>query len=562
MLSIALVALAGTIVAPALGPAGAGPSSGPTSPGGRSYIEGVLGYGTNASPFGARTAADRILVALLFRGLVRLGPGASIVPDLAERWEVDSTGAHWTFHLRPDAVWQDGSPITSEDVRFTIAALSDPAYTGAGSASWREVLVTAPDPTTVELHLATPLGGFLQAATQPIAPAHLLAGLPPADLAADAFGRQPIGSGPFRIETFDAAHAVLRAWSPGEPTAPPSGDLSVGGIGSTPDIAVGGQPRPYLAGIELRFFGAAAALERAWQAGDLDAISGLPPDQLATFDQAAGSARIVRYPGPTLLAALPNLRSSHPALRVPAVRLALLQAIDRDRFLTEGLAGLGQRADAPIPPGSWAFDAASSPEVAFDSAAATAGLSAAGWKKTVDGWTPKGATGTLTIEILGPDDTVSPVAYAAGEAVARAWRAIGLGVAHVAVGPTELADRLRAGDFDVAVIAVNIGLDPDLYPLLASSQTTGARTNVLGLQDPTLDGLLAAARAAGSLEARKAAYVALQVRLAAFEYLLPLAYRDEVALVSNDLSGASIRPVGDAGGRFWDVLTWRLADGR
>jgi ABC-type transport system substrate-binding protein len=226
------------------------------------------------------------------------------------------------------------------------------------------------------------------------------------------------------------------------------------------------------------------------------------------------------------------------------------------------LAGFGSRADSAIPPTSWAFDPVASPAQATDPDAAIAGLTSAGWVRGDGGWTPKGADAPFKIEIVGPERDVNPVAYETAEAVAGAWRAIGLGVTHLALDATVLADRLRAGDFDVAVIGVNVGLDPDLYPLLASSQTTGARTNVLGLQDPVLDSLLAAARAPGTTEARRVAYSALQVRLTASTYLLPIAVRDEIALVTDGLSGASIRPIGDAGGRFWDVLTWRLANGR
>src|SRR5215212_2832584 len=108
-LSIAFVALAGSMIAPAFVPAVAtvAPSLAPT----RSYVEGVLGHASNASPFGARSATDRELVALLFRGLGRLGPDNTVAPDLADGWNVDSTGAIWTFHLRPGLRWQDGDPI-------------------------------------------------------------------------------------------------------------------------------------------------------------------------------------------------------------------------------------------------------------------------------------------------------------------------------------------------------------------------------------------------------------------------------------------------------------------
>ena len=109
---------------------------------------------------------------------------------------------------------------------------------------------------------------------------------------------------------------------------------------------------------------------------------------------------------------------------------------------------------------------------------------------------------------------------------------------------------------------MGIGLDPDLYPLLASSQVQASGSNFAGLQNPALDTLLVAARMPAAEEARKAAYVALQANFAAGLYLLPIAFRDEVVVVRDELEGPVIRAIGSPGDRFWDVLTWRLADGR
>ncbi|MEO7664356.1 MAG: ABC transporter substrate-binding protein, partial [Candidatus Limnocylindrales bacterium] len=190
VLSLILVILTGAVIAPSLAPAGPGETPGVTTPPIHPYVEGVLGSAAFASPFSARTAAERSIVALVFRGLVRLGPDDTLIGDLASAWEVDASGSRWTFHLRDSIAWQDGTPITAADVLYTIGALSDPRYAGPGAASWREVTATAPDARTVVLTLATPLGGFLEAATQPIAPAHLLDGVDPAELPSNAFGRQ------------------------------------------------------------------------------------------------------------------------------------------------------------------------------------------------------------------------------------------------------------------------------------------------------------------------------------------------------------------------------------
>jgi ABC-type oligopeptide transport system substrate-binding subunit len=129
--------------------------------------------------------------------------------------------------------------------------------------------------------------------------------------------------------------------------------------------------------------------------------------------------------------------------------------------------------------------------------------------------------------------------------------------------PGEFAsERLAKGAYQVAVADIAIGLDPDLYPLLASSQTLTGGSNVMGIQDPALDQLLAKARAPGTPEARQAAYKTLQEQLAKGRYILPLLFADEVAVVRDTVDGVAVRQVSDPSDRYWDVLTWRLAADR
>ena len=567
-LSVALIALSIAALAPTLRSSrGAAEPTG-SIPDTRHYIEGVLGRATNASPFGARSAADRALVALLFRGLVRLGPGSSIVGDLASRWTVDASGRTWTFHLRDGLFWEDGEPITADDVAFTVAVLSDPAYTGPGGESWRDVTATVVDPLTVELRLSTPLGGFLQAATQPIAPAHLLAHVPPEAIAEDPFGTAPIGSGPYRLVFLLAPRAVLAALTPIVPLPPdpggpnfttprPTDSLASARATAKPDVAV-----PYLSTLELRYYDDLESLRADWDSGVLDAASGLQPADAKALAATGGDARLLAYPGTTLLAAGFNLRGGRPEFQDMAIRRALLQAIDRDRIVSTVLAGLGSRADSLIPPSSPMFDASASTPLEVDAAAARKALTDAGWKASDAGWIPKGETDPLVIELLSPEETANPVAYAAAAAIVEAWHGIGMAVRQVPLPAADLiGDRLARGEFQVAVLPFAIGLDPDVYPLLAASQTRTGGSNVIGLQDPDLDKLLVAARTPIAADARKTAYKALQERLAARSYMLPLAFRHEYVVLRDTVVGPETRPVATSGDRYWDVLTWRLADG-
>lgn len=566
ILSVALIALSIAALAPSLQSFDGSAEPTQRTVDTRHYIEGVLGRATNASPFGARSAAERALVALLFRGLVRLGPDSSITGDLAWRWDVADEGRTWTFHLRPGQYWEDGAPITAEDVAFTVGVLSDPAYTGPGGESWRDATATVVDPLTVELNLSTPLGGFLQAATQPIAPAHLLGEVPPEQMTEDPFGEKPVGSGPFRLVFLLTGRALLSAATPVEPLPEDPGGPNFStprptdSLASARPTARTDVPVPYLSQLELRYYDDVAMLREAWDKGELDAASGLQPADARALAATAG-ARLVAYPGTTLLAAGLNLRGGG-AFADPAVRRALLQAIDRDSVVSGVLGRLGSRADSLIPPSSPMFDAASTTPIAFDPAAARKALTAAGWKVSNNGWIPKGAKEPIVIELLSPEETANPVAYATAQAVVDAWHGIGLAVRHVPLSAAELiGDRLVRGEFQVAVLPFAIGLDPDVYPLLAASQTRTGGSNVIGLQDPDLDKLLVGARTPIDEAARTAAYATLQKRLAERAYMLPLAFRDDYVVFRDTVLGPESRPVGTSGDRYWDVLTWRLADG-
>ena len=560
--------IVGAVAAPAFTVVpGASPSPSPSAAVARAprpYREGVVGRATSVNPLTATSRADHELVALVFGGLVALGPGNSLVPGLASSWTVDPSGKAWTFRIRDDAKWQDGAPVTADDVVFTVDVIKDPRYGGPSAASWRDVTARADSERVVTFELSTPIGGFLQAATQPIVPAHLLRGVPIAQLVDNPFGQKPVGSGPFTLVSLDDQHAVLQpSLFEGTPSPGVGPGSTVGPSPATASPSAGATgPRPLLSGIEFRFFDDPAALVAAWEAGEIDGASGLPAADAARLAAEPGS-RLLRYPSSTLTAVVLNLRKTRPEFRDPRVRVALLKAVDRDQIVADAFAGGAVRADAPLPASSWAFSPTASKPLAFDVDGARKDLLGLGWKAIGSKLARPGGKAPLAFDLLSPDAVTNPSTYATAASVAADWKALGLDVNHMALPAADLvAKRLRPGSFSAAVIDVNIGLDPDLYPLLASTQTTSLGLNLSGLQDQALDKLLIAARAPGTAQVRTAAYAALQAFLDQRQYVLPIAFRDELFVARGTLDGPVVRPVADPGDRFWDVLTWRLADGR
>lgn len=562
VLAVLLVALGVVAGHP---PPASGPVVGPGSPEPTfapvTYREGIVGTVTTVTPLTARSKAELALVGLVFSGLVRPGPGNSFQPDLASSWTVDEAGREWTFRIRDDARWHDGTPVTAADVVFTARALRSAQAPGPGAASWAEVRATATGRRTVTFTLDTPLGGFLAVATQPLLPAHLLEDAAIVDLAAHPFATAPVGTGPFALVELDATHALLRPAALVEPppqdqgTAPPTDSLGTPRPAATP-----ARPLPYLDEVEIRLFPDATALAEAFAAGEVDGAAGLPA-RLAMPIAAEPEVTMRRYPTTTLSAVLLNLRPAHPELRTAAARRALLAALDRDALVTSALGGGAVRADALVPPASWTYDAAAAAPIAFDVDAAREALVAAGWIRGDDGFVAPRAEEPYTLELIVVAEEVNPSAHALGVAVATAWETLGIEVELVALPAAELASRLREGDFTAAVTDIAFGFEPDLYPLLASSQVRSPGTNLSGYQDPALDTLLAAARAPGTTEQRTTAWRALLADLAARQPILPLVWRDDIVL-QRGISGPMTRLLADPGDRFWDVLAWRLAADR
>lgn len=608
--ALALAALvAGLPQPPAPAPgATAEPSESASAPpaGPAVYREGVVGRPSSLTPLTARTRADRTLVGLIFSGLVGLGPDNTLVPDLASGWSVDKGGQSWTVRIRPDAVWQDGQPVTAADVLYTVSALKDPAAAGEQAAVWADASAERVDDRTVRFTLSAPVGGFLAALTVPLLPAHLLAEVPLSGLASSSFALRPVGSGPYRLTGIDSTHATLAlagvgsvpssptpsalpdasggAPASGEPpaaaTAPAAAAASPAGTAPSPVTASplpGGptatpEPTPAptatpdpaarpVGQIELDFFDTEQALSAAFAAGALDGAAGLTPSATQALASAAGSA-VVDYPTTTLAAVLLNLRPSHPELGLASVRKALLGAIDRVSIAATDLGGQARVANALVPPESWAYDASRVAVVPYSSATSAKLLRAAGWTRPSGGsWMAPKAKAPYAIEILTVSADVNPRLAAVAEAVRDDWARFGLKVTVTALDGAALSARLQAGDFTAAVLDIASGIEPDLFPLLDSSQVRASGANRSGYQDPALDKLLDAARRDGTPEQRSAAWGALLAGLSDRLPILPIVWADE-QMVSRGLWGEAPRLIARTGDRFWDVLAWRLAASR
>ena len=135
---------------------------------------------------------------------------------------------------------------------------------------------------------------------------------------------------------------------------------------------------------------------------------------------------------------------------------------------------------------------------------------------------------------------------------------LGIPTSVVEVDANQLDARLAAGDFTAAVLNVEIGIDPDLYPLFGSAAVL-AGGNVVGIQVKQLDELLNAARKPAALEVRREALAAVQRWLAAADYFLPIRFRGVELLTSETVEGVAPLIAETVETHLRDVLSFRIA---
>ena len=347
---------------------------------------------------------------------------------------------------------------------------------------------------------------------------------------------------------------------PPAPTASPTAEASVDSLATPiPSPSVTGLT-PFIERIELTFFSDDDAAVAALAAGEIEAVAGLAPEQASRAAATAGVSR-VRYPTTTLSTIMLNLRPSHPELRDVRVRKALLAAIDREALVQDVLGGDGTVADTLVPPTSWAYDAKAAGGVPFDATEAATLLKAAGWTKVDGAWAKPHAKVPYELELLSVPATANPRLASIAAAVRDAWTKAGFKVTLVEKPAAALATDLRGGTFTASVLDIMMGLEPDLFPLLDSSQVRASGSNLTGFQDAKLDTLLEAARKPGDQAARVVAARALLAGIAARQPMLPLAWGEE-SMFTMGVEGITPTLISDTGDRYWDVLAWRLAADR
>jgi peptide/nickel transport system substrate-binding protein len=372
---------------------------------------------------------------LIFERLADLQPGGSpvdtgaFVPRLASRWErLDSLT--WRFHLRRDARWQDGRPVTAEDVRFSFDAFADSVLDAPARLSLvNRIRVEVEDTRTVIVRFAEPSPEQLYDATfhVRIIPSHIWSGVPRGSWVADTSSERIVGSGPYRLRRWKRGlHLVLEA----DTTA---------------------ARRPHIGRLVWRFTGNPDAALNLVLSGDADLLETVGSPQNARRFEGDTLFELRSYPaamyGFLAFRVADHQGRGHPLFGHRNLRRALSFGVDRT---TLAKALFGEATEAPNGPMSqllWINDRKVA-VLPFDTTSASRLLDESGWPRGASGFRTRSGQ-PLAFDILVPSS--SGMRKQAAVMLQESWRRLGARVSVTAVEFPVFQERISKGQFDTYI---------------------------------------------------------------------------------------------------------------
>lgn len=499
------------------------------------YVEAVAGAPSRINPlFAYLNDADRDVTALVFSGLTRIGKDGEVLPDLAESWEID--GPAVTFHLREGVTWHSGAPFTSEDVVFTYDLLGNPAFQGDPDQGplWRQIDCSAPNDLTVICRLPQPFAPFLAYASIGILPKHLLETADPASLADNPFNLAPIGTGPYQLLQMTNGRAILQAVEAYYGGAPPIKE------------------------IELHFYPDSSTAAAAVIRGDADGVLVDSRALQSDFDALTGDDGLRSLTANRSVYTALYLNNREAPLNQIELRQAIALTVDIDEIIGDILGGRAVRADTPIVPGTWAYNA-DADRPGRDTGRAELLLQSIGWELQ-EGEEIRSRNDTeLRISIMTDQD---PIRGAIADAIADQLAEIGIAAGVVREDSTDLIrDFLIPRQYQAAIFSWDPGADPDPYPAWHSSQITATGRNIAAYSSNAADALMEDARRSNDLDERQRLYFAFQEQFVTDVPSVILYYPVFSYFIGREVDGVEIGTLFTPSARFAGVTQWTLRYG-
>ncbi|MBV9322664.1 MAG: hypothetical protein JO352_02620 [Chloroflexi bacterium] len=490
-----------TLAAPTAAAAPAAVATTPPAVAGQSGGQAVISLG---EPDTLLMSESRALVTAYVRsfianGLVRLKyPDMSVVEDLADKYAMSTDGKTYTFDLHPGVKWQDGQPFSTDDVKFTFEYFAHPDnpkpltddfanIVGASEFKARQAsdisgLTIAPD--HVEISLMAPSNSFLvNVATAIIMPRHVLQDAAPADFPKHPFARQPIYTGPFKVDEWKSGESITYSAFADHFKGRPKLDKVVQRIFPDPTTAV----------TELRSGG----VQQAFIAN---------PDQFAEF-QNNSSYSTQQLAGTLGWFFSWDMTNQTFPFAEKDFRIAVSRAVDRQTLVDALFRGFAEPGHSLASPLSWIYNP-NIPVYDYDPAQSRQLLDGLGWTVGSDGIRVKNGQ-RLEYAMMVTSTTRDWFL-----AIQPMLQAVGIGISKVDVVdfPTWIS-RLNVGQYESTMNGWgNFAIDPraDLAAQFWSP-TKAARGDSTGYKNDQVDQLFAQATKAASHDEEKRLYDQIQV---------------------------------------------------
>lgn len=502
---------------------------------GGKYVEGIVGQPAYINPLLSQTSeADADLSALVYAGLFAHDAKSNPIPRLAESFSVSEDGKVYTVKLRSGILFQDGTPLSAEDVLFTVHAIQDPAYRSPLRQNWQGVDISSEDDHTIIFSLKKSYFGFIENLTVGILPKHIWQSIPPEKFALAENNLMPIGAGPYQFSDLkkDAEGNIL--WY----------ELKM-----NPTYILG---RPYIDTLTFRFYPDEESLLNAYKQGEVLGIASVRSDKIAEL-QEKKSAYLHEIQLPRAYSVFFNT-SKNVAIAFDEVRAALSLATDRQLIVHEALSDRGSVAVTPFLPFMRGFD----PDISvpsFDIDRANALLDENGWKRGEDGIRSKKET-RLEFELLVPE---WPELEKTAAELQSLWGKIGADV-HIMTQDiaTLQQNRIRPREYDALLFGQASLVDSDPYSFWHSKEREDPGLNLSSLNEQSVDTILIQARETMDPEERSVQYadfqkIFLEQNPAIFLYSPTYLY-----VTTDRLQGITVQTIDIPSDRFALVNEWYL----
>jgi peptide/nickel transport system substrate-binding protein len=508
---------------------------------GGSFTEGVVGSPRFINPVLAISDADKDLVELVFSGLMKSAPDGKIVPDLAESYSVSPDGLTYTFTLRDDIEFHDGTPITSDDVEFTIMKAQDPALKSPKRGNWDGILMEKLDERSVHFTLKQPYSPFLENTTIGILPKNLWKNTSADEFAFSPLNTEPVGSGPYSI-------ASVKRNSAGIPVEYK--------IKAFKDYTLN---EPYITSITLKFYNNENELVDAYGKKEIESLAGISAEAARTIGIGGDRVEIAQL---SRVYGIFFNQNQTSIFTNQEVREALNFGLDKQKVVDNVLYGYGQVLNNPTP-STEADQADESLKNMPDEerlAKARNILENAGWVRNEETGIYEKKTKKENFRLaftISTGDT--PELKKAAQEVVGQWKALGADVELSVFESGDLNQNIiRPRKYDALFFGEIIGKELDLYPFWHSSQRNDPGLNIALYANITVDKLLENIRSTLNREERLEKYRELLSEMrkdipAVFVYSPNFIY-----LLPKRINGVELGELTTPAERFLSIHKWYI----